>query len=82
MLGGLVLTRIITVPVLLGIRLLARLTRELTGQWAGRRLPQPYQAPPGPGRLPFRARLRWLATDPATWRDLAWTLIGPVVTAG
>ena len=46
-LGGLVLTRIITVPVLLGIRLLARLTRELTGQWAE---PADCAALPGPAR--------------------------------
>jgi signal transduction histidine kinase len=76
-LGGLVLTLTLTVPALLGIRQLARLTRELTGQWAGRPIADPYQ-PPRPGQLPFRIRLRWLATDPATRRDLAWAVLGPV----
>jgi signal transduction histidine kinase len=77
-LGGLVLTWILTVPALLGIRQLARLTRELIGRWVGRPIADPYQPPPRPGQLPFRNRLRWLAADPATWRDLAWAVLGPV----
>ncbi len=77
-LGGLVLTRVLTVPVLLGIRRLARLTRELTGQWAGRPVADPYVPPPDRTgcRPSFGQQLRWLAGDLATWRDLAWTLLG------
>jgi signal transduction histidine kinase len=81
LLGGLVLTRILTVPVLLGIRQLARLARQSAGQWAGRPIAEAYQPPPRSGPLSFRDRLRWLAADPATWRDLAWALISPVYSA-
>jgi signal transduction histidine kinase len=80
-LGGLILTRILTIPVLLGIRQLAGLARQTAGEWAGRPIAQAYQPPPRSGRLPFRARLTWLAADPATWRDLAWALIGPLYCA-
>jgi signal transduction histidine kinase len=80
-LGGLFLIWLLTVPVLLGIRQLARLARQSAGEWAGRPIAEAYQPPPGPGRLSFTARLRWLAGDPATWRDLAWALIGPVYCA-
>jgi signal transduction histidine kinase len=80
-LGGLILTRILTVPLLLGIRQLAGLARQAAGEWAGRPIAQAYQPPPRSGRLPFRTRLSWLAADPATWRDLAWALVGPLYCA-
>ena len=82
-LGGLVLTRILTVPALLGIRRLASQTRRLAWEWAGLPTAAPYLPPPDrPGRrLSFRQQLRWLASDLATWRDLAWTLVGAVAGA-
>jgi signal transduction histidine kinase len=73
--GALVSAWILALPILLAVRGLARLTRQLTGSWAGRPMTDPYRPPPRPGQLPFRERLRWLASDPATRRDLAWTMI-------
>ncbi len=69
---GLGLARFAVPYTLLGIRGLARLTRQLAGDWCGvpaaeRYLPRPE------GKLTYTERLRWLAMDPATWRDLGWT---------
>jgi signal transduction histidine kinase len=80
-LGGLILIRFLTVPILLGLRQLARLARQAAREWTGRPIAEAYQPPPRPGRLPFGAQLRWLAADPATRRDLAWALISPVYCA-
>jgi signal transduction histidine kinase len=70
---GLGLARFAVLPALLGIRGLARLTRQLAADWCGVPIPERY-APRPDGALTFTGRLRWLATDPATWRDLRWTL--------
>ncbi|MFM9755276.1 sensor domain-containing protein, partial [Streptomyces turgidiscabies] len=36
--------------------------------------------PPREGGLKsWWARTQWILTDPATWRDLAWMLVNPVV---
>ncbi|MFE4972468.1 histidine kinase [Kitasatospora sp. NPDC056651] len=59
---------------LFGTRWIAVETRRIVGKWSGRPIPVPYRRPPGAG--PWQ-RLRaggWL-TDPATWRDFAWTLL-------
>jgi signal transduction histidine kinase len=80
---GLGLARFAVPPVLLGVRGLARLTRQLAGDWCGvpaaeRYLPRPE------GKLTYTERLRWLAMDPATWRDLTWTtanLVGFILAA-
>jgi signal transduction histidine kinase len=71
--SGLVVGRLATVPALLGLRNLARLTRRLLGDWAGLSVAEAYQ-PPGP-RSPFHARLLWLTSDPATRRDLIWSAV-------
>jgi DNA-binding NarL/FixJ family response regulator/signal transduction histidine kinase len=73
---GLGLARFALPAALLGIRWLARLTRQLAGDWCGVPVAGRY-APPPEGRLTFTGRLRWLATDPATWRDLRWTVANP-----
>jgi signal transduction histidine kinase len=61
---------------LLYVRPLAGLTRRLAGQWFGIQIGTPYQPTPAMADLDFgaqlRARARWLATDPAFWRDLLW----------
>jgi signal transduction histidine kinase len=58
---------------LLYLRWLTNLTRRLADRWCGVSIPRPYQAAPQePG---IRPRLWWLATDPATWRDLLWTVV-------
>jgi signal transduction histidine kinase len=76
-LGALVVGRVMVLVALQGIRGLARVTRRLAWQWAGQPIADPYRPRP-PGRLGFRAELRWRASDPATWRDLAWAPIGAV----
>ncbi|OLT20854.1 histidine kinase [Actinomadura sp. CNU-125] len=51
--------------------------RLWAAEWSGVAIPLPYRsAPVGPsGRTgPFR-RLGWLLGDPATWRDLLWSLL-------
>jgi hypothetical protein len=62
-------------------RQLAGLTRRLCGEWCGVPIASPYRpAPAGEGELgllTFWPRRRWLMTDPATWRDLAWFLLNP-----
>jgi signal transduction histidine kinase len=77
---GLGLLRFALPPALLGIRWLARLTRQLAGDWCGVPIAGQY-APPPAGKLTFTERLRWLATDPVTWRDLGWTSANLVVCA-
>ena len=77
---GLGLLRFALPPALLGIRWLAGLTRQLAGDWCGVPIAGQY-APPPAGKLTFTERLRWLATDPVTWRDLGWTSANLVVCA-
>ena len=65
--------------------LAARGTVNVTRRLAGARLeggiPEPYlPEPPREGGLKsWWARTQWILTDPATWRDLAWMLVNPVV---
>ena len=77
---GLGLLRFALPPALLGIRWLARLTRQLAGDWCGVPIAEQY-APPAAGKLTSTERLRWLATDPVTCRDLGWTAANLVVCA-
>jgi signal transduction histidine kinase len=75
--AGLGLARFAVPYTLLGVRGLARLTRQLAGDWCGVPIPERYTPRPDE-TLTFTGRLRWLATDPATWRDLWWTVASPV----
>ncbi|MGV9560630.1 sensor histidine kinase [Streptomyces sp. NPDC003522] len=65
--------------------LAARGTVNVTRRLAGARLeggiPEPYlPEPPREGGLKgWWSRTQWILTDPATWRDLAWMLVNPVV---
>jgi signal transduction histidine kinase len=77
---GLGLIRFALPATLLGIRRLARLTRQLTGDWCGVPITERY-APPPAGKLTYTERLRWLATDPATRRDLRWAAANLLVCA-
>jgi signal transduction histidine kinase len=77
---GLGLARFALPAALLGIRRLARLTRQLAGDWCGVPVAERY-APQPAGTLTYTERLRWLTADPATWRDLAWTASNLVVCA-
>ncbi len=57
----------------LGVRAVADLDRRLLAQWTGVAIPQPYR--PRPERLGIWGMYRWVVTDPATWRDLAWLVL-------
>ena len=77
-LPALVVSLFLISGLLLVIRRLASLTRRLAGQWCGVPIADPYLPPPaadGEGRLACAERLRWLLTDPATWRDLLWVTV-------
>ena len=77
--AGFLVGRFLLPPTLLGIRRLASLTRRLAGEWCGVPIAGPRPLPPPhEGRLGYTERLRWLATDPATWRDLRWTVVNLV----
>jgi signal transduction histidine kinase len=71
---GLVLTPL----MLMGVRSWADLQRVWAAEWSGVQIPRPYRPEPKGGAL---RRLRWLLTDPATWRDLLWTLANVPVGA-
>ena len=60
---------------LLAVRRLANQARRLAGAWCGVPIAEPYRALPGDRKLSSRARLGWLLTDPATWRDVAWATV-------
>ncbi|GAA2132627.1 sensor histidine kinase [Actinomadura napierensis] len=66
---------VILVPVVFqAIRTVANQQRVWAAEWSGVRIPVPYRAEPAGGLGPFR-RLRWLLADPASWRDLLWTIL-------
>ena len=74
---GLGLARFAVPYALLGVRGLARLTRQLAADWCGVPIPERYTPRPDEA-LTFTGRLTWLAMDRATWRDLCWTVASPV----
>ncbi|MBV9855967.1 MAG: sensor domain-containing protein [Streptosporangiaceae bacterium] len=79
--AGLLLGRVFTPGILLAVRRLANLTRRRSGEWCGVPVPVPYLPPEagaGGQRPEFRARLRWLLSEPATWRDLLWLAVNAV----
>jgi signal transduction histidine kinase len=63
--------------ILAQIRNLASLTRQLSGEWCGVPIAQPYQ--PRPPQRGIRHRLAWQLTDRATWRDLLWVMVNACV---
>ncbi|MFE7353407.1 sensor histidine kinase [Streptomyces sp. NPDC057543] len=67
--------------VVAGVRKLANRSRRLAHIWSGVRISEPYL--PLPAREPGFAgrwhRCRHLLSDPATWRDMLWTIGDPVV---
>jgi signal transduction histidine kinase len=66
--------------VLLALRRLAGLTRQLAGEWCGVPIAESYQPPPAdPATLRYTARLRWLLNDAATWRDMLWVAVNFLV---
>src|SRR5690349_5505322 len=60
------------------VRMRANLERRLAAR-AGIGIARPYQPPPARALPGGWKRFRWIATDPATWRDLAWLVPGALV---
>jgi signal transduction histidine kinase len=78
--AGLAIGRFLVPPVLLTLRQLASLTRRLAGEWCGVPIAESYLPPPAdPATLHYTARLRWLLSDAATWRDLLWVAVNALV---
>ncbi|GIF26624.1 signal transduction histidine kinase [Actinoplanes tereljensis] len=63
------------------VRWRANLERWL-GARAGIPIRRPYLPPPDRAEQGTRTWFRWIITDPATWRDMAWLLPGAVVGVG
>ncbi|MGH3151163.1 MAG: sensor histidine kinase [Streptosporangiaceae bacterium] len=64
---------------MLAVRRLASGQRRRALQWSGVTIVTPYRPRPAGATSGLRGQLRycrWLLTDPATWRDLLWMLIG------
>ncbi|MGH3279693.1 MAG: sensor histidine kinase [Trebonia sp.] len=72
--AGLVVSLALFPSVLMAVRRLASRTRRLAGAWCGTPITEPYRLAPN-GTTGRRARLGWLLSDPATWRDIAWTVV-------
>jgi signal transduction histidine kinase len=66
--------------ILLAVRGLAGCVRRLASDWCDVDIRSPYRLQPGgsPDGRGLR-RLRWLLTDPATWRDLLWLTVDSLV---
>jgi signal transduction histidine kinase len=68
---------------LLAVRWQADLERRRALEWSGVTIATPYRprpAKPGLRLLRGLRRCKWVLTDPATWRDLLWTLAGVPVS--
>ncbi|MGI8334898.1 sensor histidine kinase [Actinomadura scrupuli] len=66
---------LLTLPALRG---LAGSQREWAREWSGVAIPVPYRPAPrfdGKGLIGSLQRCKWLLSDPASWRDLLWTLV-------
>jgi signal transduction histidine kinase len=64
---------------LLGVRGVARRQRRRALEWSGVTIVEPYRERPVEvtrGLIGHLQRCRWLFTDPATWRDLLWMVVG------
>jgi len=71
--GDLLVVRYGVLGALMGIRRLAQLTRRLSKEWLGLPIPDSYLRPTDYDVERLSAdRLRWMMSDPATWRDLLW----------
>lgn len=70
--GDVLVVRYGVLACLLGTRGLARLTRRLSYEWLGMSIVEPYLPTRGQHARLSSERLRRMALDPATWRDLLW----------
>ena len=82
----LTLACLVTMPVGIGLwlapksllasREMAVRQRRRALEWSGVQIASPYRPRPvAKGLIGRMLRFKWLFTDPATWRDLAWTLV-------
>ena len=74
---------VVAPKVLLAVRWQADLERRRALEWSGVTIAAPYRPEPKSGNrlvLGWR-RGMWVLKDPATWRDLLWTLAGVPVSA-
>jgi len=76
--AGLAVSLLLFPSLLLAVRRLANRARWLAATWCGVPVAEPYRTRPGGPNPGWRARLGWLLTDPATWRDLAWITVSTV----
>jgi hypothetical protein len=67
----------LVVPSMLAVRGLAGAMRRVTGQWTGKPVPALYAPEPAGGSV--WQRWAWVFTDPASWRDLRWAALDPIV---
>jgi signal transduction histidine kinase len=66
---------VVLVPtVFQAIRSVADQQRTWAAEWSGVKIPVPYRPEPAGRAGPWR-RLGWLLGDPASWRDLLWTIL-------
>ncbi|HEY2308541.1 MAG TPA: sensor histidine kinase [Streptosporangiaceae bacterium] len=71
-------------PTLLAVRRLASVVRRLSGEWCGVPIPEPYRPYREPGPRAgtwqrFGEASGQLITEPATWRDLLWMTLDPLL---
>jgi signal transduction histidine kinase len=73
---------VIAPKILLAVRWQADLERRRALQWSGVTIAAPYRPEPKTGNRLVRGFRRglWVLSDPATWRDLLWTLAGVPVS--
>jgi signal transduction histidine kinase len=73
---------VIAPKVLLAVRWQAALERRRALEWSGVTIAPPYRPEPKHGNRLVRGFRRglWVLGDPATWRDLLWTLVGVPVS--
>jgi signal transduction histidine kinase len=62
------------------VRWRADVERRLAAR-VGVPIPRPYLPAPDRAEMGSRRWLRWIITDPATWRDMAWLLPGALIGA-
>ena len=71
--GDLFIVRYGVPLALLGIRRLAKFTRRMSEEWLALPISESYMPAPDHDVKRLSAeRLRWMVSDPATWRDLLW----------
>jgi signal transduction histidine kinase len=74
---------VVPVPMsLLAVRRRASQQRRFALEWSGVSIATPYRPRPDEvsnGLIGRLQRCKWLLTDPATWRDLLWTLVNAPV---